>query len=52
MQSTPATVISEKRNSRAEKRFLKIMGSKSAVKKPISEKQMTPMDTLEALMLP
>jgi hypothetical protein len=31
---------------------LKIRGSKIAVKKPINEKQMTPIDTFDAFMLP
>ena len=52
MHMTPATVISEKNSSNQEKRFLKMIGSNKAVKNPMSEKQMTPIDTFDALILP
>jgi hypothetical protein len=52
MQNTPNTVIREKNSSSHEKRFLNNNGSKTAVKNPINEKQMTPIETFEALILP
>ena len=44
--------MSENSSSTHETRRRLTSGSKTAVKNPISEKQITPMDTFEALMLP
>jgi hypothetical protein len=44
--------MSENSSSTHESRRLSKIGSKIAVKNPISEKQMTPMETFEALIEP